>query len=43
MLVGCGFNIIRWQEQKNNDNFSPRWPFIFNEIIESLDFGEIAL
>jgi exonuclease III len=43
MLVGGDFNIIRRQEEKNNDNFNPRWHFIFNVIIESLDLREIAL
>jgi hypothetical protein len=37
MLVGGDFNIIRRREEKNNDNFDARWPFIFNAIIESLD------
>ena len=27
MLVGGDFNIIRRQEEKNNDNFDARWPF----------------
>jgi hypothetical protein len=43
ILVGGDFNIIRRQEEKNNDNFNARWPFIFNAIIESLDLREIAL
>jgi hypothetical protein len=43
LLVGGDFNIIRRQEEKNNDNFNARWPFIFNAIIESLDLREIAL
>ena len=43
ILVGGDFNIIRRQEEKNNDNFNPRWPFIFNAIIESLDLKEIEL
>lgn len=42
MLVGGDFNIIRRREEKNNDNFNARWPFIFNTIIESLDLREIA-
>jgi chemotaxis regulatin CheY-phosphate phosphatase CheZ len=28
--------------RKNNDNFNPRWPFIFNAIIESLDLRELV-
>jgi hypothetical protein len=43
LLVGGDFNIIRRPEEKNNDNFNTRWPFIFNAIIESLDLREIAL
>jgi hypothetical protein len=43
MLVGGDFNIIRRREEKNNDNFDARWPFIFNAIIESLDLRELAL
>jgi hypothetical protein len=43
MMVGGDFNIIRRQEEKNNNIINPRWPFIFNAIIESLDLREIAL
>jgi exonuclease III len=43
LLVGGDFNIIRRKEEKNNENFHARWPFIFNTIIESLDLREIAL
>jgi hypothetical protein len=43
MLLGGYFNIIRRQEEKNNNNFNHRWPFIFNTIIESLDLKEITL
>jgi hypothetical protein len=43
LLLGGDFNIIRRQEEKNNSNFNPRWPFIFNAIIESLGLKEIAL
>jgi hypothetical protein len=43
MLVGGDFNIIRKKEEKNNDNFKARWPFVFNAIIEHLNLREIAL
>jgi exonuclease III len=40
----CGdFNILRKKEDKNNDNFKPHWPFVFNAITESLNLREIAL
>jgi hypothetical protein len=43
LMVGGDFNIIRRQEEKNNENFYARWPFIFNTIIESLDLREIVM
>ena len=43
ILVGGDFNIIRRQEEKNNDNFNARWPTIFNAIIENLSLKDIKL
>ena len=43
IMVGGDFNIVRRQNEKNNDNFNERWPFIFNAIIESLDLRELDL
>ena len=43
MMVGGDFNIIRKPEKKNNDNYNPRWPIMFNAIIESLELKEIEL
>jgi exonuclease III len=43
LLIGGDFNIIRRHDEKKNNNFNPRWHFIFNAIIESLDLKEIAL
>ena len=43
ILVGGDFNILRKMEDKNNNNFNPRWPFLFNAIIENLDLREIDL
>ena len=42
-LLGGDFNILRKKEEKNNDNFNPHWPFVFNAIIDNLDLREIAL
>ena len=39
MFVG----IIRKPEEKNNDIYNPRWPIMFNAIIESLELKEIEL
>jgi exonuclease III len=43
ILIGGDFNILRKKDEKNNDNFNARWPFVFNAIIESLNLREIAL
>ena len=43
LLCGGDFNIIRRQEEKNNDNFNPHWPFISNTVIESLNLRELML
>jgi endonuclease/exonuclease/phosphatase family metal-dependent hydrolase len=43
MLLAGDFNILRKPEDKSNDNFNPRWPFIFNAIIENLNLREICL
>jgi hypothetical protein len=37
LLLGGDFNILRSRKEKNNDNYNPRLPFVFNAIIESLD------
>jgi hypothetical protein len=43
ILVAGDFNILRKPEEKSSDNFNPRWPFMFNAIIESLNLREIVL
>jgi hypothetical protein len=43
LLLAGDFSILRKPEDKSNDNFNPRWPFIFNAIIENLNLREIAL
>jgi hypothetical protein len=43
MLLGGDFNILYMRKEKSNDNYNPRRPFVFNEIIESLDLTEIVI
>jgi hypothetical protein len=43
LLLAGDFNILRRLEDKSNDNFNPRWPFMFNAIIENLNLREIML
>jgi endonuclease/exonuclease/phosphatase family metal-dependent hydrolase len=41
IIIGGDFNIIRRPDEKNNDNYSDRWPFMFNTIIDVLNLREI--
>ena len=43
MILGGDFNIPRYQQEKNNDRFDTRWPFLFNVVIDSLDLRELTL
>jgi hypothetical protein len=36
MVIGGDFNIIRRPDEKNNDNYNNRWPFLFNAVIDAL-------
>ena len=42
-LIGGDFNIMRHSREKNINNFNPRWPFLFNAVIDSFDLREIDL
>jgi len=42
-LIGGDFNIMRHSKEKNKDNFSSRWPFLFKAVIDSFDLHEIEL
>jgi hypothetical protein len=43
LCIGGDFNFIRNSNEKNNDRFEERWPFLFNAVIDSLDLREIDL
>jgi len=43
ILIGGDFNIIRKPDEKNNDNYSDRWPFLFNAVIDALNLRELDL
>jgi hypothetical protein len=34
---------MRRREDKSSGNFDPKWPGIFNVVIESLDIREIVM
>ena len=43
IIIGGDFNIIRRPDEKNNDNYNDRWPFMFNAVIDALNLREIDL
>jgi exonuclease III len=43
ILIGGDFNIIRNRQEKNNDRYEDRWPFLFNAVINSLNLRELEL
>lgn len=43
ILVGGDFNIIRNPQEKNNDRYDNRWPFLFNTVRDGLDLRELEL
>ena len=43
IIIGGDFNIIRRPDEKNNENYSDRWPFMFNAVIDALNLREIEL
>jgi len=42
-IIGGDFNIMRCPEDKSTGDFDPKWPDLFNAIIESLDLKEINM
>ena len=42
-LIGGDFNIMRNPEDKSSGDFDPKWPTLFNAVIESLDLREIVM
>jgi len=43
MLIGGDFNILRSPNEKNNDKYDHRWPFLFNAIIDGLNLRELEM
>jgi hypothetical protein len=43
IIIGDDFNIIHRPDEKNFDNYSDRWPFMFNAVIDTLNLREIHL
>jgi exonuclease III len=43
IIIGGDFNIIRQPDEKNNDNYNDRWPFMFNAVIDSLNPRELEM
>jgi hypothetical protein len=42
-IIGGDFNLIRRPNEKNNENFNDRWPFLFNAVIDTLNLRELEM
>jgi hypothetical protein len=43
LLMGGDYNILRNPSEKNNSNYSTRWPFLFNAVIDGLNLKELEM
>jgi hypothetical protein len=43
LCIGGDFNIIRNTQEKNNERYDDKCPFLFNAIIDGLDLREIEM
>jgi exonuclease III len=43
LIIGGDFNIIHRPDEKNNDNYNDRWPFLFNAVIDTLNLRELEM
>jgi len=43
IIIGGDFNIIRSPDEKNNENYNDRWPFLFNAVIDTLSLRELEM
>jgi hypothetical protein len=37
------FNLLRFQHEKSKGHFDSHWPFLFNDVIDSLDLREVSM
>jgi hypothetical protein len=43
VITGGDFNIICSLDEKNNNNYNDRWPFLFNAVIDTLNLRELEM
>jgi hypothetical protein len=43
ILIGGDFNFLRFQREKSKGHFDSHWPFLFNDVIDSLDLREVSM
>jgi exonuclease III len=43
IIIGGDFNIICTPDEKNDENYNDRWPFLFNAIIDTLNLRELEM
>jgi hypothetical protein len=43
ILIGGDFNLLRFSFEKSKGRFDDHWPFLFNDVIDSLDLREASM
>jgi hypothetical protein len=43
IIIGGNFNFLRFSHEKSRGRFDNHWPFLFNDVIDSLDLREISM
>src|SRR3954469_12772435 len=43
ILIGGDFNLLRFPHEKSQGRFDEHWPFLFNDVIDSLDLREVTM
>jgi endonuclease/exonuclease/phosphatase family metal-dependent hydrolase len=43
ILIVGDFNLLRFRHEKSKGRFDDHWPFLFNDVIDSLDLREVTM
>jgi endonuclease/exonuclease/phosphatase family metal-dependent hydrolase len=43
ILIEGDFNLLRFRHEKSRGQFDDHWPFLFNDVIDSLDLQEVTM
>jgi endonuclease/exonuclease/phosphatase family metal-dependent hydrolase len=43
ILIGGDFNLLIFKHEKSKGHFDGHWPFVYNDVIDSLDLREVSM